>query len=336
MLDYIFDDITTAVDGIDGLNKFNDNKYDLIISDINMPNLNGIKMLESIRKLDFKIPFIILSAHDNVNYFLESIDLGISGYILKPIDLGQLSSTMTKILKNMKYIKELEDKNKQAVVLYSEFETQMIEKVSEIYGLNQELLATQKEVIFTIGSIGEIRCRETANHVKRVALYSELLAKEYGLDNEECEIIKLASTMHDIGKVGIPDKILNKKGKHTFEEFEEMKTHSVLGYNMLVISNKPLLKAAATISLEHHEKYDGTGYPNGLSGEDIHIYGRIIALADVFDALGSNRVYKKAWDDDSIFKLFRDQKGKHFDPKFVDLFFDNVDKFLKIRNNHKD
>jgi len=336
MLDYIFDDITVAVDGIDGLNKFETTKFDLIISDINMPNMDGIQMLKKIRAKDINIPFIILSAYDEVKYLLDSIDSGIDGYILKPIDLEQLSSTMTKILKKLKYVIQLEDKNKKSIELYNEFEMQMIEKVSEIYGLNQELIDTQKEVIFKIGTIGETRCRETANHVKRVALYSELLAKEYGLSSDECEVVKLASTMHDIGKIGIPDAILNKNGKHTFEEFKEMKTHSQLGHDMLVDSNKELLKAAATVALEHHEKYDGTGYPNALKGENIHLYGRIVALADVFDALGSDRVYKDAWEDEKIFELFKEEKGKHFDPKLVDIFFDNVDSFISIRDKYKD
>ncbi len=207
---------------------------------------------------------------------------------------------------------------------------------SEIELLNEEIIDTQKEVVFRLGAIAEARSKETGMHVKRVAEYSKLLALYYGLSNNEAEIVKMASPMHDIGKVAIPDNILNKPGKFTPEEFEIMKTHSQIGYEMLKSSNKTILKAAAIIAHQHQEKYNGTGYPQGLSGEDIHIYGRITAVADVFDALGSDRVYKKAWDDEKIFKLFEEEKGKHFDPILVNIFFKNLDKFLEIRDSLKD
>ena len=202
--------------------------------------------------------------------------------------------------------------------------------------LEKEIEDTQKEVVFTMGSIGETRSKETGNHVRRVAEYSELFALYSGLSPKEAELLKQASPMHDIGKVGIPDNILNKPGKHTKEEFEIMKTHSVLGYDMLKHSKRPLLKIAAIVALEHHEKWDGSGYPKGLKGEDINIYGRITAVADVFDALGSDRIYKKAWEDERIYALFREQRGKHFDPTLVDIFFDNLDEFLHIRDKFQD
>ena len=198
---------------------------------------------------------------------------------------------------------------------------------------NEEI---QKEIIFTMGSIGESRSEETGNHVKRVAEYSRILAQKYGLKNEEIEILTQASPMHDIGKVGIPDSILNKPGKLTDEEFKIMRTHANLGYKMLHGSDRPLLKSAAIVAYEHHEKWDGTGYPRGLKGKEIHICGRITAIADVFDALGSDRVYKKAWSDDKIFELFKDQSGKHFDPELVDIFFKHIDEFLKIREEFQD
>jgi len=142
--------------------------------------------------------------------------------------------------------------------------------------------------------------------------------------------------MHDIGKVAIPDSILNKPGRLDDEERKIMNTHAKLGYEMLKHSNRPLLKTAAIVAYEHHEKWDGTGYPNKIKGNDIHIYGRITAVADVFDALGSDRVYKKAWDDEKIFQLFKDEKGKHFDPKLIDIFFKHLEHFLTIRNQFKD
>lgn len=214
--------------------------------------------------------------------------------------------------------------------------TSIKDGISQIESLNEEITNTQKEVIYTMGEIAETRSKETGNHVKRVAEYSKLLALKYGLSVHEAELLKLASPMHDIGKVGIPDNILNKPGKLTVDEFEIMKTHAQLGYDMLKYSTKPILQAASIVAYYHHEKYDGSGYPRGLKGEDIHIYGRITAIADVFDALGSDRVYKKAWEDERIFELFRDQRGKHFDPKLVDLFFDNLDEVYKIRDSFKD
>jgi HD-GYP domain-containing protein (c-di-GMP phosphodiesterase class II) len=208
--------------------------------------------------------------------------------------------------------------------------------LKEIKELNNEIEVTQREVVFTMGAIGESRSKETGNHVKRVAEYSKLLALYYGLPKQEAEMLKQASPMHDIGKIAIPDSILNKPGRFNDDEREIMNTHAKLGFDMLKNSQRPLLKMAATVAHEHHEKWDGTGYPKGLKGEDIHIYGRITALADVFDALGSERVYKKAWDDEKIFKLFKEERGKHFDPKLVDIFFDNLDEFLKIRDTFKD
>ncbi|MGB5867587.1 MAG: HD domain-containing phosphohydrolase, partial [Arcobacteraceae bacterium] len=163
-----------------------------------------------------------------------------------------------------------------------------------------------------------------------------ILAKLAGLLESEAELLKLASPMHDIGKVGIADSILNKPGKLTEDEFEIMKTHSTLGYEMLKGSSRDILKTSAIVALEHHEKWDGTGYPKGLSKENIHIYGRITAICDVFDALGSDRCYKKAWSLDQILKLFEDQKGKHFDPTLIDLFFANLEEFLVIRNMYVD
>ena len=202
----------------------------------------------------------------------------------------------------------------------------------ELMALTVEIEETQREVVFTMGSIAERRSKETGNHVKRVALYSELFAIKYGLSQEQTQMLKEASPMHDIGKVAIPDNILNKPAKFTNEEFDIMKTHAILGYEMLKGSQRPLLQLASIVAYQHHERWDGNGYPQKLKGTNIDINGRITAIADVFDALGSSRVYKSAWSDDDIFEYFRDQKGKHFDPKLVDIFFDNLDEFLEIRN----
>ena len=243
------------------------------------------------------------------------------------------SNTVDKLAKDLKRqnkIMERSDKRQQKE--YDELQL----KLQEVKELSKEIEETQREVVFTMGAIGESRSKETGNHVKRVAQYSYILAKHYGLPEKECEMLKQASPMHDIGKVAIPDAVLNKPGRFNEDERKIMDTHAQLGYDMLKYSSRPLLKMAATVAYEHHEKYDGTGYPNKLKAEEIHIYGRITALADVFDALGSSRVYKPAWDDEKIFKLFKEERAKHFDPKLIDIFFDHLDEFLTVRDTLHD
>jgi response regulator RpfG family c-di-GMP phosphodiesterase len=202
--------------------------------------------------------------------------------------------------------------------------------------LKSDIEDTQKEVVYRLSEAVETRSRETGNHVKRVAEYSRLLALGYGLSEGEAETIRLASPLHDVGKIGIPDAILNKPGPLTPDEWVIMQTHATLGYDLLKGSQRPILQAGATIALEHHEKWIGNGYPHKKKGEDIHIYGRISALADVFDALGSDRCYKKAWDLDRILDLLREERGKHFDPRTIDIFFSELDAFLFVRDAYMD
>ncbi|WP_258238410.1 HD domain-containing phosphohydrolase [Arcobacter sp. CECT 8983] len=208
--------------------------------------------------------------------------------------------------------------------------------ITKVIELHEELEETQREIIYTMGEIGETRSKETGFHVKRVAEYSKLLALKFGLSKEEAEILRLASPMHDIGKVGIPDSILNKPAKLTPQEYEIMKDHVNIGYDLLKNSSRDTLKASAIVAYEHHEKWDGSGYPRGLKGEEIHIFGRITAICDVFDALAHERPYKKAWELDRIIKLLKEEKAKHFDPVLVDLFLENLDKFLEIKNTYED
>lgn len=255
--------------------------------------------------------------------------------LIKELELMQESflSLTNKVIKDAKRKEKIiERSDKQQ---YQNYE-QLKKQYSEIEALNNEIEQTQSEVIFTLGAVGESRSKETGYHVKRVAEYSKIFALHYGLDEEEAEVLRMISPMHDIGKVAIPDNILNKPGKLDDEEFARMKEHASLGHDMLKHSDRPLLKAASIVALEHHEKYDGTGYPQGIKGEDIHIYGRITCIADVFDALGSERCYKKAWDDEKIFSLFKEERGKHFDPKLVDIFFERLDEFLAVRDAHVD
>lgn len=202
--------------------------------------------------------------------------------------------------------------------------------------LQDEVIETQKEIILTLGEVVETRSNETANHVRRVAELSYILARRYGLSSEEADLLRLASPMHDVGKIGIPDTILNKPGKLTSEEIKVIQTHTTIGHEILKHSERPIIKAAAIVAYEHHERWDGKGYPQGLSGEEINIYGRITGITDVFDALGSERVYKKAWPIDKIKKYFEEGKEKQFDPQLTDLFFEGLDEILELRRSYPD
>ncbi|OHE08991.1 MAG: hypothetical protein A2513_03165 [Sulfurimonas sp. RIFOXYD12_FULL_33_39] len=212
----------------------------------------------------------------------------------------------------------------------------LMSDITELMLMHLEIEKTQQEIIYRMGEISESRSKETGNHINRVANYSRLLAIKAGFDEKEANMIAKASPMHDIGKVAIPDAILLKPGPLNEKEWEIMQSHCDIGYKVLSGSQRPLLNAAAIIAKEHHEKYDGNGYPNNKAGEDIHVYARIVAIADVFDALGSDRVYKKAWEFKKILDFIKEQKGKHFDPILVELFLENVDDFLEIRDKYRD
>jgi len=317
-------DVLVALDGKSALNLVEEEHIDLILLDIMMNEMDGFEVIQKL-KINPKtknIPVIFITAKTDEDSIEKAYELGGVDYITKPFRAREVLSRISNHL----YLSE------QNIIL----EEKVKEKTIELRELNKELELTQKEIVFTMGMIGEKRSKETGNHVKRVALYSEVLARAYGLDENEVKLLKEASPLHDIGKVAIPDAILNKPGRFTPEEFEIMKKHATHGYEILKYSNRPLLKAAAIVAYEHHEKWAGGGYPRGLKGEEIHIYGRITAVADVFDALGSDRVYKKAWEDEKIFNLFKEERGKHFEPKLVDLFFENIDTILDIRSKLKD
>jgi len=202
--------------------------------------------------------------------------------------------------------------------------------------LNQEMIDTQKEVIFTLGEVIESRSRETGNHVRRVAEMSYVLGLKAGLSEKEAELLRLASPMHDVGKVGIPDAILLKKGALTPEEYEIIKQHTEIGHHILKNSHRELLQASVIAARQHHEHWDGNGYPQGLKGEQIHLFGRITSVVDVFDALLHKRVYKSAWQLDEILAYFRRKRGTQFDPRIVDLFLENIDEFISIKSAYPD
>ncbi|KRF43387.1 HD domain-containing phosphohydrolase [Paenibacillus sp. Soil787] len=262
----------------------------------------------------------------------------ITGYRTKALMVIPFRNSQGEIMGAYQAINKLtaseqfSDKDMEYLTLASSYAGKSLESAL----LTNEIEETQKEIIFRMGAIGENRSKETGNHVKRVAEYSYLLALGLGMSQEEAELLKMASPMHDIGKVAIPDSVLNKPGKLTDDEFKLMQNHTCIGYNLLKNSNRHILKTAAIVAYEHHEKWNGRGYPRGIKGEEIHIYGRITAIADVFDALGSERVYKKAWELDRILNLFKEEQGEHFDPKVVDVFFQQLQAILRVRDEYSD
>jgi len=316
--------IKAAINGENALKVALKSPPDLILLDVLMPNMDGYEVCQKLKEnpATESIPVIFVTGESAVEDEMRGFSLGAVDYITKPVSPPVVFARVQAQL-------ALYDQNRI-------LEEKVLERTKEIYSLNAEIEATQREVVFTMGAIGESRSKETGNHVKRVAEYSRLFALYYGLPEEEANLIKMASPMHDIGKVGIPDSILNKPGRLTAEEFEHMEKHAQLGYDMLRHSTRPILKAAATLAYQHHEKWNGKGYPQGLKADEIHIYGRITAIADVFDALGSERCYKSAWEDERIFSLLKEERGEHFDPELVDIFFDHLDELLTVRDSYKD
>ena len=223
-----------------------------------------------------------------------------------------------------------------AVNKFNRILAEVNEKTGELESLNSEIEGTLKETIFTLAAVGEQKCEETGNHVRRVQHFCELLAQKAGLGAEQVHLIKIASPLHDIGKVAIADAIIKKPGKLDDEEYRIVKTHAQLGYEMLRHSGREVMRAAATIAYEHHERYDGKGYPQGKAGEDIHIFGRIAAIADVFDALANDRFYKPAWPLEEVHAYFVQQRGSQFDPRLVDIFLDDFDDFVRILHQYSD
>lgn len=208
--------------------------------------------------------------------------------------------------------------------------------ITESVKLNNDIMETQKELIYVMGEVVENRSQETGMHIRRVANVSALLASKYGLSEEHAEMIKIASPMHDIGKVGIPDSILHKPARLSEEEFAVMQTHANLGFDLLNKLDRPLIQMAAKIAHEHHEHFDGHGYPNGLKGESISIEGRIVSLVDVVDALGSRRAYKEPWSDQRILDYVISKRGSQFDPELVDLLLANFEEIKAIRQLYQD
>jgi response regulator RpfG family c-di-GMP phosphodiesterase len=293
---------------------------------------------------------ILISAAtgDYTRFVAKAADETLPPRILETLQAAQ--QTKTHQFRNDHYVLHFTDSQQTESLLYvgeawdlSELDYRLVEvfctNVSigfENLHLNQELFDSQLEMIFLLAGAAESRSRETAAHVRRVGELAGFLARHYGLDETMSDFLHHAAPLHDIGKIAIPDSILNKPGKHTSEESEVMRTHAEIGHQMLDRSPREVLRLAAEIALSHHENWDGSGYPRGLSGEDIPISGRITMLADVFDALGSDRCYKDAWEWERIREFIIAERGKKFDPKLVDLLLDHWEEAVAIRSDLPD
>lgn len=300
-----------------------DPNFHVILLDLAMPVLNGFDTLERLKAHSFwkQIPAIIVTA--NKEEKIRALNLGGDDFLSKPYDVEELK------LRTLNYakIKDYQDN----------LNAKVEERTRELTEALAQAKKTEYEISARLGKASEYRDLETGMHIKRMSHYSAKLGELLGLEPDEVELILYASPLHDIGKVGIPDQILLKPGRFTPEEFEIMKLHAVLGGKMLESDgNYPVLEAGRIIALQHHEKVDGTGYPYGLKGEEIHLHARIVSIADVFDALSSERVYKKAMSIEKTLEIMQEGSGTHFDPQILALLLDNLEQFLAIKEAFPD
>ncbi len=295
-------------------------RTDLILLDINMPHLDGFEVMEQLKALNDPLfpPVVILTAQHGQDFLLRALNSGARDFITKPFYCNELLARVRNMLDAQLMHRMLHD---QKAVLDEMVQTR-----------TAELRRTRLQVVQQLGRAAEYRDNETGNHILRMSHISALLAKSIGWNEADCELMLHASPMHDIGKIGIPDHILLKPDKLEPEEWEIMKSHAVIGANILEGDDSDLMKCAGEIALTHHEKWDGSGYPYGLSGEAIPLTGRIAALADVFDALTSARPYKKAWTLEAAVDLIKENRGIHFDPELVAVFLEQLPEILKIRD----
>jgi len=297
---------------------------DLIIVDYMMPEMDGIEFIRRFRACPGRedIPVLMVTANDQIEVRHKALEAGANDFLTKPIDKAEFMARARNMLSLRRGQRKLEDR---AVWL-----------AEEVKKATAEILARERETIIRLSKAADSRDPETGAHILRMSHFARLIAAQMGLSEADQDMLLEAAPMHDIGKVGIPDNILLKPGRLDVGEFEIMKRHSILGYDILNGSQSLMLQAAAQIALAHHEKYDGSGYPNGLAGEAIPLFARICAVGDVFDALTSERPYKKAWEDERAIALLREGAGSHFDPACVEAFLADWDEVMAIRERFKD
>jgi len=293
---------------------------DLILVDYNMPELDGLEFVRRFRALSghTPIPVIVITGETDKEVRRSALELGADDFLTKPVDAVELRTRVRNMLRIREHSRMLAN---QAAWLSE-----------EVRRATASIVERERETIYRLARAAEHRDNETGDHVIRIGLFAGCVARALGLPSEEQELLRLATPMHDIGKVGTPDHILLKEGPLTAEEWEIMKQHTVAGFDILRDSKSPLLQRGAEIALSHHERYDGKGYPFALSGEQIPLSGRIAAICDVFDALLSKRPYKEPWPLVQTLEYIEDESGRHFDPRVVAAFKQVLPELLEIRN----
>ncbi len=317
-------DISSSNDPLEGLELYKQHDFDIILLDINMPKLDGFGVMAEIKQINKLLtpPILVLTALHDQKVCNRALKSGATDFIYKPFNPEEAINRVKNLLTTHIIKKQMIDVNNNLENL--------------VDARTQELMDTKLKVIEHLGFAAEYRDTDTAAHTIRVGEYARLLAESLGLDKETTDLLHHAAPLHDIGKIGIPDAILLKPGKFEPDEWTIMQTHSQIGAEILENDNDPLIVMARTIALTHHEKWNGKGYPNKISGEDIPIEGRIVMLADVYDALTMVRPYKKAWTVEETIALIKEESGTSFDPNIVTHFLALVDDFVEVRNQHQD
>ena len=310
--------------------------YALVLCDVNMPGESGMDLIRHILTQYPSTAVIMITGLDSPVLANAALDMGAFGYVIKPFEANEVLINVANALRRRKL--EIENamhrENLEEVVRTRTIALQ--QALEWLERSEKELRLSREETIQRLAIAAEYRDSSTAQHIQRMSHYCELLARRYGLSPERCDLIRTASPMHDIGKIGTPDHVLLKPGKFTPEEFKVITQHTEIGYRILAGSDSELLKVAALIAWTHHERFDGTGYPRGLKGETIPLEGRITAIADNFDALTTQRVYKPAYDFDHAKELMLKERGKHFDPELLDIFFDSMEEITRIYDQFAD
>jgi len=311
-------------DALEGLRWCSENDPDLVIVDYMMPELDGIGFIERFRAVPGReeTPVLMITANDDKQVRYDALHRGATDFLTKPVDTAEFGARARNMLALRASQQRLASRNE--------------ELAGEVRAATAEIRAREQELLFRMSRAAEFRDPETGAHIQRMAHYSALIAARLGLDQDTQELLLQAAPLHDVGKIGIPDYILLKPGRLTPEEFEVMKSHARLGHELLQGSSSGILQAGAEIALTHHEKFDGSGYPGGLAGEAIPLFGRIVAVADVFDALTSERPYKHAWPLDKAASYLRDLAGAQFDPACVEAFLAGWDEVQAVRERFFD
>jgi len=326
-------EVETANDGFEALAKVGLD-IDLILLDVNMPGMDGFEVARSIRKqyLANELPIIMVTGMATREDRIGAVNAGANDFVAKPFDLTEIRVRMNSLL-GMKAAHDALRQHKDELEDIVRRRTEALRTaLDDVVEAQRRLRTANLETIQRLVVAAEYKDLGSAVHIQRMSEYSALIARKLRLSPQRVELIYHASPMHDIGKIGIPQKILLKPGKLNQREWGDIKRHPTIGAKILQKSTSQLLRLGEIIALTHHEKWDGSGYPKGLRGTEIPIEGRIIAVADVFDALTSKRPYKGAFSNDRAFQILWEGRGKHFDPELVDLFLSSVDEIVEIQS----